>query len=255
MTYHHRNRSLPALAATALAVVMLAGCRSKECPIDEATPAAASIDDSAQEDSAQEEVTMDIQRYLPWRKRDTSETKQQQQQQHQVAKRDDAEKQDRLASEDSRDDVVRPGHSWAPFLPFHQVDSLFDSLWRDFRDFPAMPGFLSGLDMPRFDLSERDDRYVVTADLLGLSEKDIDVSVSNGVLTVRGERKQERKEDAEGGYRMQRSYGAFHRSMTLPGDAVVDGVDATYKNGVLTVELPRSKERRPGARNIEVKAG
>jgi HSP20 family protein len=169
---------------------------------------------------------MDIQRFTPWRHRNTD---------NKLAKR---------------------GDEAHPLSSLQQaMNSLFDNFWQDFGSFPATPTFAAGMFNPNMDVSEREGHYVITAELPGLSEKDLDISLHNGVLTLRGEKKEEHDERSKGRYLMERTYGAFHRSVTLPGDAVEDGIDATFKNGVLTVQVPRSKEPPPGSRKIDVKTG
>jgi HSP20 family protein len=104
---------------------------------------------------------------------------------------------------------------------------------------------------PALDAHEDKDKYVVSTDIPGLKKEDINVSVHDGVLTVSGERKSE-KEVKEGTiHRTERYYGKFSRSVSLPAAVRADKVSATYKDGVLTVEIPKAEEAKP--KTVEVK--
>jgi HSP20 family protein len=103
--------------------------------------------------------------------------------------------------------------------------------------------------MPVMDVSEKDKEIIVKAEIPGMDPKDIDISLQNGLLTIRGERKQEKEESF---HKVERSYGAFSRSVRLPAEVDEDKVMATYTNGVLTLEMRKTKEA--AAKKIEVKA-
>jgi HSP20 family protein len=117
--------------------------------------------------------------------------------------------------------------------------------WR----WPLERGRLAG---PAIDMFERKGEIVLRADLPGLAEKDVEVSVQDGMLTIRGERKEEREEKEEDYYYCERSAGAFTRSVSLPPGVDADKIKATFKNGVLEVHVPKSKES--AAKTIEIKA-
>jgi HSP20 family protein len=94
--------------------------------------------------------------------------------------------------------------------------------------------------MPRVDVSESDGEIQIKADLPGIDEKNVDVTLERGILTIKGE-KQSEKEDKEKNYhRMERSYGVFQRSIPLPAEVDADRVDATFENGVLSIVLPKT---------------
>lgn len=95
---------------------------------------------------------------------------------------------------------------------------------------------------PKVDVSETDSEVKVTAELPGMEEKDIDIAVDGDVLTVKGEKKQEKEEKKEESYRLERSYGSFRRDIALPCKVAIDKVKATFAKGVLTVTLPKSPE-------------
>jgi HSP20 family protein len=104
---------------------------------------------------------------------------------------------------------------------------------------------------PSLDLAETDSMLEVRMDIPGMEAKDIDIQVNANVLTVSGERKEEREEKGKTYHRVERRVGAFSRSVALPCPVKEDGVDAQYKNGILTVKLPKTEEAN--ARKITVK--
>ena len=104
---------------------------------------------------------------------------------------------------------------------------------------------------PSLDLSETDNAIEVRMDIPGMEAKDIDIQVNANVLTVSGERKEEREEKGKTYHRVERRVGAFSRSVTLPCPVKEDAVDAQYKNGILTIKLPKTEEAK--ARKITVK--
>lgn len=104
------------------------------------------------------------------------------------------------------------------------------------------------------DVSEDDKAYTITAELPGLEEKNIDVSISEDVLTLKGEKKAEKEEKGKNRYVCERSYGAFQRSFALPSDALTDKIDAKFAKGVLTITLPKNPKAEPASKKINVKA-
>lgn len=105
--------------------------------------------------------------------------------------------------------------------------------------------------MPPFDISETEGEIVVKAELPGMKVEDIDITLTDGLLTIKGERKMEKEEKQENYHRIERQFGTFSRSMNLGLQVEADGVDADYKDGVLTVTLPKAEEVKP--KKIEVK--
>jgi HSP20 family protein len=106
--------------------------------------------------------------------------------------------------------------------------------------------------MPPVDIKETDHELVLKADVPDVKFEDIDVHLENGTLTLRGERKFEKNEDKGGYHRIERSYGTFERSFDLPDTVQVDGVKADYKNGVLTVTLPKKEIAKPKQIKVQV---
>jgi HSP20 family protein len=125
-----------------------------------------------------------------------------------------------------------------------EMNRLFDFSWPS-RD----SGLFSGWS-PAVDVYDDKDSFLVTCELPGMKKEEIDISLHDGILTVGGERKHER-EDKEGGtFRSERYFGKFQRSVTLPAGVDASRVKATYKDGVLSVELPKAEDAKP--RHIEV---
>jgi HSP20 family protein len=103
---------------------------------------------------------------------------------------------------------------------------------------------------PSVDIYENKDHIVLEAELPGMKREDFELSVENNVITLRGERQFEKKEDSDNYHRVERSYGSFTRSFTLPQTVSAEGATAEYKNGVLRVTLPKREEAK--ARRIEI---
>ncbi|MGY4285675.1 HSP20 family protein [Bradyrhizobium sp. LM2.7] len=140
--------------------------------------------------------------------------------------------------------------SFDPFLTLHrEMNRLFDDVFRGFAGSNLSPMMEGRFGWPKVELSETDKMLTVTAELPGLTEKDVEVEVANGVLTLRGEKKAER--NGEGRYFTERYYGAFERQIPLE-DVEEDKAEASFKNGVLTVSLPKSDKPREGVRRIAI---
>jgi len=141
-----------------------------------------------------------------------------------------------------------------PFTNMHaEMDRLLSSFFDEDR-WPALSG--NHRMVVRWDVAETDDAVKITADLPGLTEKEIDVSLADGVLTIKGERKSEKEEGGKDKryHRVERSYGAFERAMSLPADVDESKVSAEFKNGVLELTLPKKPEAKKQAKKIQVKA-
>src|ERR671914_2828335 len=107
--------------------------------------------------------------------------------------------------------------------------------------------------VPPMDLVEADDHFVLKADLPGLSEGDVNIEVQDGTLTISGERKAEHEARERGWYRIERSFGSFSRSLTLPDGVDADRISAQFDRGVLEVTIPKPEERKP--RRVQIQAG
>ena len=106
---------------------------------------------------------------------------------------------------------------------------------------------------PPMDLVEADNHFVLKADLPGLADDDVNIEVQDGTLTISGERKSETEKREKGWYRVERSFGRFSRSLTLPEGINPDAVEASFDKGVLEVRIPKPEERKP--RRVQIKAG
>ena len=106
--------------------------------------------------------------------------------------------------------------------------------------------------MPTVDISETESEYLIKAELPEVRKEDVKVTVENGVLTLQGERRQEKEEKGGRFHRVERSYGSFVRSFTLPESVDEGGVKAEYKDGVLALHLPKSEKVKPKAIDVKV---
>ena len=142
-----------------------------------------------------------------------------------------------------------------PLLSFQQeMNQLFDDFFgRSWME--PFGAFREGWDAfsPRMDVAESDTEIVVSAELPGLDEEDIDVSLSRGMLTISGEKRQGKEEKGRNYYRVERSYGSFQRSIPLPAEVDASKVDAVFRKGVLTITLPKTGEAK-GRKRIVVKS-
>jgi HSP20 family protein len=120
-----------------------------------------------------------------------------------------------------------------------------------FRGGVADDGSFGSFWSPPVDVREREDTYLVEVELPGLTKDDVKITMENNILTILGEKKQEKEEKRGDYHRSERVYGSFQRSFTLPSSVKNDKIEAQYKNGILTVTLPKVEEAKPKA--IEVK--
>lgn len=174
----------------------------------------------------------------------------------------------------------RGGQSANPWEPLErlrgEMDRLFDDFtsawpwgharrrrhgmmepWRGMTDPWRGMAFGVGAGLGAVDVVDKDKEIQIRAELPGMEEKDIDVRVSDGMLTIQGEKKEEKEEgEAEGRYYLsERRYGSFQRSFQLPDGVDLDSIEAKFKNGVLTISLPRTKEAQEKSKKIEVRSG
>jgi len=140
-----------------------------------------------------------------------------------------------------------------PFSALQQeIDRLFEGFSRGFAGFPSLPSFPSRELWPSMDVSETDKEIEITTELPGLEEKDIQLNVSDNVLTVRGEKKNEREETKKDYHLVERSYGSFTRSVQLPDGVNADGIKAVMSKGVLKVTVPKPAPAQ--TKKIDIKA-
>jgi HSP20 family protein len=130
------------------------------------------------------------------------------------------------------------------------IDRLFDKLWDDF----GMPlSTRIEREMPSIDLSETEETLIIRAEVPGINPDDLEISINENILTIKGEMKQGDNEERGDYLRMERRYGFFSRSLHLPCKILADDVHATYKKGVLSIVLPKCKEMSAPAIRIRIK--
>jgi HSP20 family protein len=153
----------------------------------------------------------------------------------------------RRGSEPQRELAV-PQTTWEPLRLMRELMS-----WDPFAEMMPSLGTEQAVFTPRFEVKETKDAYVFKADLPGIDEKDLDISLTGNRLTVSGKREAEQREENDRFYAYERSYGSFSRSFTLPDGADVDHANADMKHGVLMISIPKKPEHQP--RKISLKAG
>ncbi len=159
--------------------------------------------------------------------------------------------------------TTRPAE-WHPFADLRrQIDRLFDDFqWGSWPTFgrtvfdaePSWRGELSFGKAPAVDVAERDNGYEVTAELPGMDVNNVEVKYADGVLTIKGEKKEEKEEKKKDYYMSERRFGSFQRTFRLPDGIDADKIAADFKNGVLTVTLPKSAEAQKSEKKITIKA-
>jgi len=186
---------------------------------------------------------MNIRKYAPW-----NWFKQEEQEDVPVRNR-----QTQLATSDP----VRHLHS--------EIDRLFNeafrgfperSLFGDWSSNRVWPELSSVALKPNLDIKDSEENYIISVEIPGVAREDVDLEINGNTLTIRGEKRQEKKEERENYHCVERSYGSFERVLTLPRDANPDSIDANFKDGVLTINVKRQavESSQEEGRKIEVKA-
>lgn len=138
-------------------------------------------------------------------------------------------------------------------LLHRDIDRLFEDFWRGF-DLPML-GHMErpfGRMLPKLDMAEDEDEVRLSVELPGMDEKDVEVLLSDNVLTIKGEKKAEKETKKEAYAYTERTYGSFHRSIPLDAEVMADKVEARFDKGVLTVTLPKTPEAKTKAKKIPV---
>ena len=155
-------------------------------------------------------------------------------------------------------DRWRPGRGlipWRPFMEIEEMERRFEDIFA--RPFlPAVWRRIPTVEMgwaPAIEVFEKEDRFVVKAELPGMREEDIDVSVVGDTLTIKGERKAESEVKEEDYYCCERSYGSFSRSIAVPSNVDAKKIEASYEDGVLEVSLPKAPEVKPKKISVSTK--
>ncbi len=151
---------------------------------------------------------------------------------------------------------------WRPFEDLRrEVEQIFDDFDQGFWRAPSrrlldiVPFGRRATTTPAVDIVEREKDYQITAEMPGMEEKDVELKVANDVMTIKGEKKEEKEEKKKDYHLTERRYGAFQRSFSLPDGVDPDKIEASFKKGVLTITLPKKPEAVKPERKIEVKAG
>ena len=147
-----------------------------------------------------------------------------------------------------------------PFTQIRQeIDKVFDSAFKGL-GFPSIglgrelsPMAQTDWLKPTLDIGASDKEYTISVELPGVDENEIQVELVNDTLKIKGEKKQEKEEKERNYYRMERSYGSFQRTLSLPEDADQDDIKAVYKNGVMSITIPRKAASKTEAKQIEIK--
>jgi HSP20 family protein len=166
-----------------------------------------------------------------------------------------ARKENNMAIRDlipwNKNQLSTTGDVYDPFVTFHrEMNRLFDDVFRGFGNFGSLgrPMMEGQFGWPRIELDETDKAVTVSAELPGLSEKDVQVEIANGVLSIRGEKKSEHD---NGGRYSERYYGSFERRIPLDG-VQEDKAEANFRNGVLTVSLPKTEQASQTVKRITI---
>ena len=136
----------------------------------------------------------------------------------------------------------------------NEFNNLFDNFWRD-RNFSSEI-FEKELTkfQPNINIAENDNNYVVSAELPGMDEKNIELELKGNTLILKGEKKEEYEEKKKGNVYSERRYGSFFRQIPLPDEVEIEKVEAKFKNGVLNIELPKTEKAKTSHKQIEIKA-
>lgn len=134
------------------------------------------------------------------------------------------------------------------------INHVFEDFWDKVENSWNAHNDAVGMFGPSTDVAETEKSVDVSIELPGMTEKDIDISLSSDAMTIRGEKNIEHEEERKGVYMSERSFGSFYRTLPLPAGVDADKADATFKNGVLTVRLPKTAEAQARVKRIPVKA-
>jgi HSP20 family protein len=155
--------------------------------------------------------------------------------------------------------VGRPA-PWSPFQALHQeVDRLFADFGRGFpamglgRDFDFRPFWAGGQELtPAIDVVDKGTSFQITAELPGLDEKNVEVTLADGVLTIKGEKSEEKEEKKKNYYHSERSFGSFERSFDLPDTVDQGKIEASFQKGLLTITIPKTEAAQKTAKKIAI---
>jgi HSP20 family protein len=146
---------------------------------------------------------------------------------------------------------------WEPVRELHTMQNEMNRLFNTFFDSPSSGNgggqAVARRWIPAMDVVETGSHFVLRADLPGVPENEVKIEIEDNVLTISGERKSEHEEQGEGYYRVERSFGSFARSLTLPEGVDADGIQASFDSGVLEVQIPKPEQHKP--RKVQISVG
>ena len=145
---------------------------------------------------------------------------------------------------------------WEPAAELNTIQNEMNRLFNNFFEQPSQTGRSNGTTrrwLPAMDLVETADHYVLRADLPGLSDEDVTIQLEDNVLTISGERKTDHEDQHEGYYRLERAFGSFSRSLTLPDGVDPDSVQAHFDRGVLEISIPKPEQKKP--KTVQISLG
>ena len=136
-----------------------------------------------------------------------------------------------------------------------EMDHLFEEFWKGHGRPTSMSESWEQFHVtPRLDETEDEKAFHIKVELPGMDKDDVDITLSNGLLTIRGEKKREEEEKGKDFYRKERSFGAFRRTLPIPAEVDEKAIEASFKRGVLYIELPKTEAARKKVTHIDVKA-
>jgi HSP20 family protein len=136
-----------------------------------------------------------------------------------------------------------------------EMDRLFEGMWGEGFGTPLLPEYWGRRELvPQLDVVEDDKAFHVSIELAGMDEKDVDLTLSDRMLTIRGEKKEDKEAKEKDFYRRERAYGAFRRVIEVPAEVDATKIEASFRKGVLTIDLPKTKEAQEKIKHISIKA-
>ena len=142
---------------------------------------------------------------------------------------------------------------WKPFGGLTSLRKEMEGLWDRFFNETQLAGTVGDTWFPALDISENKDQFVVKVELPGMTEKDVQVTISGDLLTIKGEKKNEKEEKDEHYHRIERSSGSFQRAFQLPGGVKADKIEASFDKGILKITLPKTDETKKKEIKIQIK--
>lgn len=139
------------------------------------------------------------------------------------------------------------------FEPLKEFESFQNQIKKYFDDFPSFGVNFENSFSPRIDISEKNDKILVEAEIPGVKKEDLKITLQDNILTIKGEKKKEEEHKENNYYRCERSYGSFSRSFTLPVEVSTEKVDAKFNDGMLKIELKKVEPKKAQEKLIELK--